>query len=186
MKFLKRLLIVLLVLIGLILLIALFVEQDYHIERTVSIDKPSEEVFDYVRYLKNQDEFSVWNQADPNMKKSFSGTDGTVGFTYSWDSKNEDVGAGSQKITKITEGKRIDYDLQFKEPYESNAKTYMETTATGETSTTVTWAFDGTTPYPFNFFCLFMDMDAMIGKDLDKGLKNMKRILESQESENGY
>jgi hypothetical protein len=186
MKFLKRLLIVLLVLIGLILLIALFVEQDFHVERTVSIDKPSEEVFDYVRYLKNQDEFSVWNQADPNMQKSYSGTDGTVGFTYSWDSKNEDVGAGSQKITKITEGKRIDCDLQFREPYESNAKTYMETTAAGATSTTVTWAFDGTTPYPFNFFCLFMDMDAMIGKDLDTGLKNMKRILESQESENGY
>jgi hypothetical protein len=179
MKFIKRTLFVLLSIVALILIIALFIDTEYHVERSVSINKPSKEVFTYISHLKNQDDYSVWASMDPNMKKWYKGTDGTVGFVSYWDSKKEDVGAGEQEIKGIQQGKRVDFEIRFKRPYKSTAAAYMTTDAKGENTTTVEWGIDGTTPYPWNFFCLFMDMDKMIGDDFDKGLKGMKQKLES-------
>jgi len=34
--------------------------------------------------------------------------------------------------------------------------------------------------YPTNFMFIFMDMEQMIGNDLEKGLKTLKGILESE------
>jgi hypothetical protein len=187
MKFLKRTLIVLFSIVALLLIVALFVDKKYHVERSVVINRPVDEVFDYARFIKNQDEYSVWNKMDPNMKKTYKGTDGRVGFVYAWDSKNEDVGAGEQEIKSISEGSRIDCELRFKRPYESMAATYLETTAKSAGSTTVEWGIDGETPYPFNLLCLFIDMDGMLGKDLQDGLNGMKRELESGETaQTGY
>ena len=50
---------------------------------------------------------------DPDMKKTYRGTDGTVGFVSAWDSEKDDVGKGEQEIIKITDGERIDYELRF-------------------------------------------------------------------------
>lgn len=178
MKFLKRVFVFVLALVGLFLLVALFVDGEYHVKREISINKPSAEVFDYVLYLKNQGEFSVWQQMDPNMKKIYTGTDGTVGFISAWESDNENVGKGEQEIIRIEPGKRIDYELRFIEPFEAKDQAYMEMKSTGEASTNVTWGFDGKMNYPMNFFALFMDMDEMLGKDLQTGLDNLKVVLE--------
>ena len=89
------------------------------IEKNVSINKNINEVFSFLKQTKNQDQFSVWNMKDPGMKKSYSGPDGTKGFIYSWDSKDKNVGAGSQEIINIYEGSRIDYEFKVSA---SNAK----------------------------------------------------------------
>lgn len=52
---------------------------------------------------------------DPNMKKDFRGTDGTVGFVYAWDG-NKKAGKGEQEIKKITEGERVDVEVRFEKP----------------------------------------------------------------------
>src|SRR5436853_2020024 len=108
MKTLKKILIVIVILFAIPLIVALFVKSDYAIERQVTINKPKQEVFDYIKYVRNQDNYSVWNQRDPNMKKEYKGTDGTVGFIYSWDSENKEVGKGEQEIVNIKDGERID------------------------------------------------------------------------------
>lgn len=180
MKIIKRILIVLFSLVALFLIIALFVEKDYHVERSITVNKPREEVFEYVKFLKNQDEYSVWASMDPNMKKTYKGTDGTIGFVSAWDSKNKDVGAGEQEIVGMTPGKRVDYELRFLRPMESTCSAYMTTNGESDNQTSVTWGIKGSTPYPFNFFMLFMDMESMLGKDLDEGLSNLKTKLEKE------
>lgn len=94
MKILKRILIAVAVLLALPLLVALFVEKDYLVEREIVVNKPKEEVFNYIKYLKNQDSYSKWASIDLGMKKTYSGTDGTVGFVSGWDSTNDEVGKG--------------------------------------------------------------------------------------------
>lgn len=183
MKFLKKVLFVLISLIALILIAGLFLKKEMDVERKVSINLPKDQVFDYVRYLKNQDEYGVWQKMDPNMKKSYHGEDGTVGFISKWKSDNEDVGSGEQEITKIVEDERIETKLRFKEPWESESDAYFYFKAESDSTTEVTWSFHGTTPYPFNIMLLFMDMDAMLGKDLEGGLKNLKKVLETSKSE---
>ena len=62
------------------------------------INKTKSEVF---AYIKNQNNYSVWNKKDPNSKIEYKGEDGTDGFVASWDSNMKDVGKGEQEIKKI-------------------------------------------------------------------------------------
>jgi hypothetical protein len=177
MKILKRILIILAAIIAIPLLIAVFVKRDYSVEREITVNRPRNEVFDYIKYIRNQNKFSVWATMDPNMKQEFRGTDGTVGFVSAWDSPESGVGTGEQEIVGIQEGEKVDYELRFIKPFESKAKAYMSTEGQGQ-QTVVRWGFMGHSDYPFNFMNLFMG--SMIGKDLEKGLVNLKNIMEKQ------
>jgi uncharacterized membrane protein len=178
MKILKKIVIGLVIFIVLLLILALFVKKEYAVEREITINKPQKEVFDYIKYLKNQGNFSVWAQKDPNMKKAYKGTDGTVGFIASWQSEDEQVGTGEQEILKITEGERIDTKLRFKVPFEAEDDAYMSTEAISASQTKVKWGFSGAFPYPMNLMGLMMDMDKEVGGDLATGLSNLKNVLE--------
>jgi uncharacterized protein YndB with AHSA1/START domain len=178
MKIWKIILIVVGALIAIPFIVALFVQKDYAVEREVTIDKPLVEVFDYVRFLNNQDNFSKWATMDPNMKKSFRGTDGTVGFVSAWESDKKDVGKGEQEIIKVTEGKRIDYELRFKEPFEATDLAYITTEPISENQTLVKWGFNGRMKYPMNLMLITMDFDKMLGDDLNYGLLKLKEIME--------
>lgn len=180
MNILKKVLLGLGLLIVLLLVVALFVNKEITVERSIAINKPKEEVFHYVKYLKNQDNFSKWASMDPNMKKQYTGTDGKAGFVSAWSSEQSDVGKGEQKITGITEGERIDYALHFIEPFESKAVAYMTTSAPNPNQTNVTWGINTEMNYPMNLMLLFMDMDQMLGSDLETGLTNLKTVLEKQ------
>jgi len=178
MRILKGILIVLAVIIGLVLLTALFVKKTYSVEREISINRPEQEVFDYIKYLKNQNSFSKWATMDPAMKQEFDGVDGTAGFVSSWESDMKDVGKGEQTIVGIEENARIDYELHFIEPYETRAKSYMTTDNLSGNETLVKWGFSSKMNYPMNLMLLFMDMEDMIGNDLSTGLANLKNLLE--------
>ena len=178
-KILLGLLALIVLLIGVIVVLAMTVSGDYRVEREITINKPKSEVFDYVKMLKNQNEWGPWAKRDPAIKLDFRGTDGTPGFVSAWKSEKEDVGSGEQEIKKVVEGERIDSELRFKEPFESTSNAYMTTEATGENQTRVKWGFTGTMPRPMNLMLLAVDMDKEIGKDFDEGLANLKRILEN-------
>jgi uncharacterized membrane protein len=175
---LKVVLFLVLGLIVLVLVAALFLKKEYTVERSIAINKPKAQVYDYVKYLRNQGNFSVWAKIDPNMKQEFRGTDATVGFVASWDSPVKQAGKGEQEITKIDDGKRIDYEIRFLKPMKSTNNAYFSFDAINDSTTSVKWVFYGKMPYPMNIMLQFMDMDSMLGKDLDGGLSNLKAILE--------
>lgn len=170
-----------LVLAGMIVLVfmaGLFIDGKYAVEREVTINKPKQEVFNYVKFLKNQNNYSVWAQMDPAMKKDFTGEDATVGFISAWDSQDPDVGKGEQKIIKIAEGERIDYELHFIKPFESTDYAYMTTEAVSENQTKVKWGINGEMKFPMKLMMLFMNMEKMLAPDLEKGLSSLKTIME--------
>jgi len=177
-KILKVTGLILLSLVVIMLLIAAFVKKDYAVERSITLNMPKQVVYDYVKYLKNQNTFSVWAKIDPNMKVEFRGTDGAVGFVSAWDSPVKEAGKGEQEIIKMEEGKRIDYEIRFLEPMKSTDYAYIVFDSVNDSTTNVAWGFFGKMKYPMNTMLLFMDMDKMLGKDLDGGLHNLKAILE--------
>ncbi|UBM57952.1 SRPBCC family protein [Marinilongibacter aquaticus] len=174
----KKILYIVLILIAIPLIAALFVKKSYSVEKSVVIDKPKAEVFDYIKYVKNQDKFSVWNQLDPHMRKSYTGTDGTVGFVYAWDSDSTNAGSGEQEIKSIEDGKRVDFELRFLEPFESTEQAYFSTEAVADSTTEVKWGFNGHMNYPMNIMMFFMNFEDMIGGDLQTGLDNLKAEME--------
>ncbi len=178
MKIVKKILLAIVGIVALLLIVALFVKKEYSVEREITINKPKQEVFDYVKLLKNQNNFSVWAQRDPNMKKDYKGNDGTVGFVSAWDSEDKHVGKGEQEIKNMKDGERLDFELRFMKPFEATDNAYMTTESAGENQTKVKWGFNGKMPYPMNLMLLFMNMDKMLGKDLEDGLTNLKTVLE--------
>jgi hypothetical protein len=174
-RILKSILFLLATVVVVVLISALFISKEYKVDRNITINKPKSEVFNYIKFLRNQDQFSVWARMDPKMKKGFSGTDGTPGAISSWEG-NKDVGKGEQEIKSVDEGNRIDFELRFEKPMESIADAFMTTASTNDQSTVVTWGIKGTSPYPWNFMNLFMGF--MLGGDLDGGLKNLKTVME--------
>jgi hypothetical protein len=148
------------------------------IEKSIEINKSSGLVFDYLRITKNQDNFSVWNMNDPDMKKNHYGKDGTIGFIYSWDSTMKNVGAGEQEITGIEEGRSIDYAIRFFRPMKNTGKSKFQITSHGKESTSVAWIFDSPSKFPMSLFSPIFKK--MLGKDIEKGLINLKSILEKK------
>ncbi|WP_313806260.1 SRPBCC family protein [Flavobacterium sp.] len=178
MKILKGILLFVVGVIALFLIAGLFVAKDYAVEKEVTINKPEAEVFSYVKHLKNQDNFSVWNKMDPNSKKDYKGTDGQVGFIAAWDSENPQVGKGEQEIVNIVDNERIDIKLRFKEPFEAEDDAYFVTEAVDSTHTKVKWGFKGHMDYPSNLMLLAYDMEKELGGALQTGLEDLKKVLE--------
>lgn len=174
----KKILIILILIIAIVLTAAYFMPKNYAVEREITINKPVDSVFNYVKSLKNQNEFSVWANIDPKIKTTYTGTDGSVGSKSAWESDVKEVGVGEQEITKITEGKRIDFALRFKKPMEDTAVGFMSTETVAGNQTKVKWGINGVIPYPMNIMMPMMKMDQMIGNDLQKGLENLKTKLE--------
>ncbi|MBL7732214.1 MAG: SRPBCC family protein [Chitinophagaceae bacterium] len=172
--------IVVYILVGIIvalLLIALVIPKEMNATRDIIINKPVGEVFNYIKYLRNQHNYSKWATLDPNMKNEYRGTDGAPGFVNSW-TGNKKVGQGEQEITGVEEGKALHTDLRFIKPFKSFAKSSIRTEAVDAGSTRVSWGFESKMNYPMNIMKLFMNMEKMIGNDFSTGLQNLKNVLE--------
>lgn len=180
MKFLLKLLFLLLSIVVIILVVGFFIDGKFSISRSVNINQTQTEVFEYVSLLSNQKQYGVWHKKDPNISSISSGTDGTVGFISSWDSSMEEVGKGEQEITEIINNKLVKTELRFKCPMKITCNAFLEVKESENNTSKVVWKIEGESPYPFNILALFMDMESELGLDLDEGLKTMKAILESQ------
>ena len=171
-------LLIVLCIIAIPFIIALFTTNKFKVEREVTINKPKQEVFDYVKHIKNQDNFAVWMSLDPGMKREYSGIDGTVGFVSGWESNHKQVGHGKQSITAIKEGERVDMQIHFLKPWDNVANAYFTTESVSGNQTKVKWGFYNDVKYPMKVMRLFMNMEKMIGKDFDKGLAKLKEVME--------
>ncbi len=178
MSVLKKVLIGLAIVIAIPFVIAAFVKGEYKVLREITINRPKQDVFNYIKFMKNQENYSKWDTMDPAMKKSYSGTDGTIGFVSAWESKKDDVGVGEQEIKKITEGERVDFEIRFKEPFEATDAAFMTTETLSDSQTKVQWGFEGKMKYPMNLMMLFMDFEKIIGGDVETGLSRLKVVLE--------
>ncbi len=172
--------IVLYIILGIIaalLLAGLFIPKGMKATREIVINKPKNEVFNYIKYLKNQDNFSKWASMDANMSKSYRGTDAATGFVSAWEG-NKKVGKGEQEIIGIEEGKKVEYEIRFEKPFKSFAKSILSVEPAGNDATKVSWDFEGCMNYPMNVMKLFMNMEKNIGNDFSTGLSNLKAIME--------
>ena len=170
-------LLVIVTLFVLVLIAGAIIGTKMTIEKTITINRPLQQVFDYVKYVKNHDNFSVWAMMDPEMKKEYRGTDGQTGFVFAWDSaKKKNVGAGEQEIEEISDGKSINYELRFFRPMQDVAKARFVFEPSSSNQTKVQWGFYSKMKYPMNV--IKPAIQSMLGKNLETGLQNLKAVLE--------
>jgi effector-binding domain-containing protein len=173
----KALKIILGVIAGLVVLFVLWnalSPSSYRVERSTTIDADMAAIKTQITNLRNWDNWSPWKGKDPNAEYSYSGVDDGVGAGMSWKG-NDSLGVGTLTISEVTDG-QVSYSLSFKEPWESTSNggfVFAET----DSGVLVTWFDMGDLPFMARWMAA--GMDAMIGKDFEKGLLNLKKHCES-------
>lgn len=163
--------------VAIIVILYLFAPKVFNVERSIIINKPLAETFDFLKYTKNQDHWSPWKKKDPNMVQSYEGTDGEVGFIARWEG-NKEVGTGEQEILEIIEHKTVKSQLRFFKPWKSQSDAHISVEQVSEKETKVIWGFSGENKGLSSIFFLFFNMDKSVGKDFEEGLDNLKTYLE--------
>ncbi len=148
-----------------------------HVERATTIAASADLVQTQLVDFHAWGAWSPWDKIDPGMKRTFEGPASGPGAKYTWDSTNDQVGAGSMAIASATPTSVV-VDLEFTRPFADKNQVTFTLTPDGS-GTKVVWAMDGTQSFPEKAFGLFMDMDAMLGGDFDKGLADLKRVAEA-------
>ncbi len=177
MNHLNKVILFLLVNCFLLLIVGFFVRNDFDVEREIIIPKSEAHVFRYIKYLKNQEHFSVWIINDSNVKKVYRGIDGRPGFFVIWDNQNNKFGRVRQKLLRIIENEKILTKLHFDAPFQMDAKADFMTESVSENATKVKWKIHGNMSYPRNLALLFVDINMMLGTPLEASLKNLKSRL---------
>ena len=154
---------------------------DFRVSRSATMAAQPDAVFAQVNDFHKWDAWSPWAKLDPAAKNTFEGPSSGVGAGFAWDGNNE-VGAGRMTITESREHDLIRIKLEFVRPFAGTSTAEFTFQPQGD-KTVVTWSMFGEQNFIGKAFSLFMDCDAMIGGDFEKGLTSMKAIVERPQDE---
>ncbi len=146
------------------------------VQRAARITAPPDKLFALVNDFSRWPAWSPYEKKDPAMKRTLSGPPSGKGAAYAWDG-NKDVGKGRMQIADTAPPGRVTIDLDFEKPF-AGRNVVVFTFETKGDATAVTWAMSGRSPFIAKLIGIFVDMDAMIGKDFEAGLANLKAIAE--------
>jgi uncharacterized protein YndB with AHSA1/START domain len=173
--------VIVLLVVGFVVVVAMQ-PNEMHIERSATIPSPPAVVFDQVNNMEKSQEWSPWRKLDPNAKYTYAGPPAGEGAKISWDG-NDEVGAGSMAIVESKPNEHLKMALEFTRPMQDKSDIiYTFKPADGGEATEVTWAMHGDHTFMSKAMCLFMDMDAMVGKSFEEGLANLKVTSERAET----
>jgi hypothetical protein len=155
----------------------------YHVERKLEVAAPADLVFGVLNDLHQFAGVlvlfgSLWEKLDPNMQKTFEGPAAGVGQSYAWSGNK--VGKGKMTIEESVPGQKVGVKLEFVKPMESTA-TCALTLAGTPTGSFVTWSMNGNHNFIGKAFGMFMDMDNMLGTDIERGLAQLKTVAEGKQ-----
>lgn len=152
-------------------------EGKFHYERSGFINAAPAEVHPYISNLRLGSEWSPFEKKDPNMKKTYNGTDGTVGSSMDFEG-NKDVGAGRIEITSINPDS-VELRLTMTKPMVAENKIIYKLMSV-EQGTVFTWVMEGDGGFMGKLISVFIDCEKMIGEDFSAGIKNLKTLIESK------
>lgn len=152
-------------------------KKEFDISRTVVINKSKEEVFHLVRQLKKQPHWMPWLKPDYKGVLKFNGEDGKTGALLYWKSKGM-LYEGTQKIVKLNQGRIMETRMLILRPGKMILLEYKGLKELDENKTKMVWGVRGGLNFPFSVIALIQPVDKVYGKDLELGLKNLKKMLE--------
>lgn len=170
------------ILLGLAALVLVFLivvalqPADFRVERRTTINAAAATVFTHVNDFHLWNAWSPWAKIDPNMKQTFTGAPTGPGAVYTW-SGNKEVGEGRMTILESQPAQRVRINLEFITPFEATNLTDFTFKGAGN-QTEVVWAMTGTNNFMLKAASLFMNMDKMVGGDFERGLSQLKSVVE--------
>jgi hypothetical protein len=167
----------------LILGLAALQPADYVVRRETVINAPAEKIFPYLNSAKLGEKWGPWLEVDPDAKMTYSGPESGVGSKGSWDGGKQ-LGTGSATIDESVPNERVGIALEYSKPMVMTQHSVYELKPAGEQApaqTVMSWTVTGKNNFMGRVMCLFMNMDKMVGSMFEKGLSNLKTLVESQQ-----
>jgi hypothetical protein len=174
-KIIKSLIVLLIIIIVLFIVIGIILPEDYLLSRSVVIDASPQQIHPYLNNLNNWPEWSPWTENDPTLKVTVGDIYSGVGASQSWVSKDGD---GSLVFTASNPQNGIDYDLEFNQG-QFQCKSGFKYVPEGQ-NTQVIWEMTGTVDTPVIGGYFAAKMDSWVGKEFEKGLQNLKKVVENK------
>jgi len=171
-----RVLAVLAVVLGGFLVVAAMQPTDFLVTRSATIAAPPAKVFPEVNSFHAWETWSPWAKLDPNANSVFEGPEAGEGAKFTW-SGNDKVGEGTQTIVESKPDERIRIRLDFERPMKATNDVEF-TFKPQDDKTLVTWNMSGKKDFVSKAFCMFFNMDKMVGGDFEKGLASLKAVVE--------
>ena len=172
----KIAIIIVLVVIVFLVFVALRPSQ-YRIERSTAIAAPVAAIFHQINDLHKSAVWSPWLKIDPKVKVAYEGPTAGVGASSTW-AGNTEIGEGRQTIIESKTDELVRIKLEFVKPMAGVATTDFVLKSDGG-RTHVTWSMYGDNNFIGKIFCLFMNQDKMIGSQFEKGLSDLKTLVET-------
>jgi hypothetical protein len=166
-----------LVLLGALLVFIGTRPDHFRVERSAEINAPGDIIFSFINDFRQWGQWSPFEKLDPNMKKTFDGPPSGPGAVYSW-SGNAKAGIGRITILESRPGELLLMKLEFLKPFVCTNQVTFTFVPTGA-GTRVTWSMEGKNNFMAKAFQLFMNMDAMLGKEFAEGLANLTRVVQT-------
>ena len=174
---LTKILIVVAVLVVALVVVVATRPSAFRIVRSATITAPPPAAFELVNDLRAWRAWSPWEKRDPALQRTYEGAPAGQGAAYSWAGNNE-VGEGRMTITESRPDELVRIRLEFFKPFAATNEAVFTFEPRGE-QTLVTWSMTGHNGFMAKAFCMFVDMDRMVGGDFEKGLAELKRVAES-------
>jgi uncharacterized protein YndB with AHSA1/START domain len=172
-----RILVVLVVIVGVLAVVVARRPSEFRVERTAVITAPPSAVFAQVNDFHKWDAWNPWAKLDPAVKQAYEGAPAGAGAVYTW-SGNRHVGEGRMTIVESRPNELIRIRLEFLKPFPGVSTAEFTFTPQNE-RTAVTWSMTGTNNFMAKAIHLVMNMDKMIGGQFDRGLADMKSVVEA-------
>jgi hypothetical protein len=171
---------VLAIAIAIVLILAATKPDTFRVQRAIAVKALPEKIFPLIHDFHQWGTWSPYENKDPAMKRSYSGTASGKGAVYAWDGNNK-VGSGRMEILAASAPSKIVIKLDFFKPFEGHNTAEFTMLPQGDAThvtTDVTWLMHGPARFMSKVMQVFMNMDNMIGKDFEIGLANLKRLTE--------
>jgi hypothetical protein len=150
---------------------------EFHIVRSATISAPAPAVFAQVNDFHKWEAWNPWGRIDPAMKQSYEGAPAGTGAIYAW-AGNKEVGEGRMTLTESRPSDLIRIKLEFFKPFAATNTAEFTFKPEGN-QTTVTWSMTGENNFMAKAIHLFINMDKMVGGQFEKGLAQMKSVVEA-------
>ncbi len=149
----------------------------FQVTRNAVIKAPAPKVFALIDNLKSFNNWNPFEKKDPSVKGHYSGAASGVGAAYAWQGRK--VGAGRMEITASEAPHKLTMRLDFDKPFKAQNTAEFTLLPQGDALTVVSWTLRGPSPYLAKLMGVVIDMDALIGKDFEAGLADLKALAEA-------
>jgi uncharacterized protein YndB with AHSA1/START domain len=167
---------VVVIVVAAILIVAATRPNTFQIERSILINASPEKIFPLIDDFHNWSQWAPQDKEDPTTRRTYSGPVSGAGAEAEWTSSGS-AGSGRMSIAESIPPSRIVIDVHFVKPFAAHNVNEFTLERDGA-STKVTWTMHGPNLYVMKVMSVFVNMDRMMGKHFESGLRNLKVVAE--------